>query len=83
MEDDIASEVHAKKKADAAKRKLLIKKMRIKMQAAMPNIKTLPRDLWDKFKIADGDGSGRLEVLAVPYPLLCYLFSSLPRCISA
>ena len=33
------------------------------MQTACKDTKTLPRDLWDKFKKADYDGSGRLEVI--------------------
>lgn len=55
------TELLAGKKAEQAKRRLLIKQLRQKMQAACTNTKTLPRDLWDKFKIADDDGSGRLE----------------------
>lgn len=57
MEDELIAE----KKAATAKRKLLTKLLRQKMQTACTNTKTLPRDLWDKFKTADGDGSGRLE----------------------
>ena len=43
--------------------------LRQKMQAACTNTKTLPRDLWDRFKVADDDGSGRLEVIHARRPI--------------
>ena len=58
---DLEEEIRSEKKQVTAQRKLLTKLLRHKMQNACTNTKTLPRDLWDKFKTADDDGSGRLE----------------------
>ena len=70
---NLEAELLAEKKASTMRRKLLIKQMRHKMQVACANTKTLPTDLWQKFKVADGDGSGRVEVsiAATSYFILC------------
>ena len=73
MEQDLLNE----KKMETIKRKGLIKQLRTKMQAACKNTKTLPRELWDKFKVADDDGSGRLEVPAPALDLMLILRLSL------
>ena len=56
------AELLAEKKASNVRRRALIKQLRHKMQLACSNTKTLPTDLWQKFKVADNDGSGRVEV---------------------
>jgi len=68
---NVEAELLAEKKAANMQRKLLIKQMRHKMQVACANTKTLPTDLWQKFKVADEDGSGRVEVsIAAPSCLI-------------
>ena len=61
-EKNMEAELLAEKKASNVRRRALIKQLRHKMQLACSNTKTLPTDLWQKFKVADNDGSGRVEV---------------------
>jgi len=53
----------------------VLSQLRCKMQSACKNTKTLPTDLWNKFKTADDDGSGRLEVTPLPLYFLLSLLT--------
>ena len=60
-EKKIQEELMAEKREQNSRRRLLLKQLRMKMQGAATDTRKLARELWDKFKIADDDGSGRLE----------------------